>query len=84
MGVYRIRNTLNNRSYITAKIDIAARFNRHRKRLKRIMKTSKHCIQSMLEYEKDAFEFETLDRLAPLDTVDSNPTEDLKTLERFC
>jgi hypothetical protein len=34
IGVYRIRITLNNRSYIAASIDIKARFNRHRLSLK--------------------------------------------------
>ena len=34
MGVYRIRNTVNEKSYIASSRDIRARFNRHRMNLK--------------------------------------------------
>ncbi|MBT3832100.1 MAG: GIY-YIG nuclease family protein [Gammaproteobacteria bacterium] len=81
MGVYRIRNTLNNRSYIAASIDIKARFNRHRMSLKTNNESVKALHTEWLKYGEDAFEFEILDRLTPLEKPDYDPTEDLKTLE---
>jgi group I intron endonuclease len=81
MGVYRIRNKLNNRSYIAASPDIKARFNRHRMSLKMNNESIKALHTEWLEYGEEAFEFEVLDRLTPLDIPDYDPTEDLKTLE---
>lgn len=81
MGVYRIRNTLNNRSYIAASIDIKARFNRHRMSLKTNNESVKALYTEWLEYGEGAFVFEILDRLIPLEKPDYDPTEDLKTLE---
>jgi len=83
MGVYRIRNKQNEKSYIAASRDIKARFNRHRMCLKTNNDSNKALQAEWAEYGEDAFEFEVLDVLKPLDVPDYNPTDDLNTLEEL-
>jgi group I intron endonuclease len=81
MGVYRIRNTVNERSYIASSRDIRARFNRHRMNLKTKTESVKTLLAEWIEYGEGAFVFEVLDTLEPLDKPNYDPAEDLKTLE---
>lgn len=81
MGVYRIRNVQNDRSFVAASKDIKARFNRHRMSLKTNNDSNKALQADWLEYGEDAFEFEVLDVLKPLDVLDYDPTDDLIVLE---
>ena len=86
MGVYRIRNAVNNKSYIAASKDIRARFNRHRMSLKTRSERIKGLQADWIEHGEAVFEFETVfefeivDLLEPLDQPGYDPTEDLKTL----
>lgn len=81
MGVYRIRNTINNRSYVASSKDLQARFNRHRMDLKMGSESVKALLADWVEYGEEAFVFEVLDTLEPLDKPGYDPKEDLKTLE---
>ena len=80
MGVYRIRNAVNNKSYIAASKDIRARFNRHRMSLKTRSERIKGLQADWIELGETVFEFEIVDLLEPLDQPGYDPTEDLKTL----
>ena len=80
MGVYRIRNAVNNKSYIAASKDIRARFNRHRMSLKTRSERIKGLQADWIEHGETVFEFEIVDLLEPLDQPGYDPTEDLKTL----
>ncbi|MDA9285604.1 GIY-YIG nuclease family protein [Pseudomonadales bacterium] len=80
MGVYRIRNAVNNKSYIAASKDIRARFNRHRMSLKPRSERIKGLQADWIEHGETVFEFEIVDLLEPLDQPGYDPTEDLKTL----
>lgn len=80
MGVYRIRNAVNNKSYIAASKDIRARFNRHRMSLKTRSERIKGLQADWIEHGEAVFEFEVVDLLEPLDQPGYDPTEDLKTL----
>ena len=80
MGVYRIRNAMNNKSYIAASKDIRARFNRHRMSLKTRSERIKGLQADWIEHGETVFEFEIVDLLEPLDQPGYDPTEDLKTL----
>ena len=80
MGVYRIRNAVNNKSYIAASKDIRARFNRHRMSLKTRSERIKGLQADWIEHGEAVFEFEIVDLLEPLDQPGYDPTEDLKTL----
>jgi group I intron endonuclease len=85
MGVYRIRNMVNGRSYVAASNDIRARFNRHRMSLKTNNESVKALLADWNEFGENAFEFETLDSLEPLDRPGAgltyDPMDDLKVLE---
>jgi group I intron endonuclease len=80
MGVYRIRNTKNDKAYIGFSKDIRARINRHRMSLKTRSETIKNLQADWLEYGETTFEFEILDFLEPLDQLNYDPTEDLAML----
>jgi group I intron endonuclease len=80
MGVYRIRNAVNNKSYIAVSKDIRARFNRHRMSLKTRSERIKGLQADWIEHGEAVFEFEIVDLLEPLDQPGYDPTEDLKTL----
>ncbi|NQV65966.1 MAG: GIY-YIG nuclease family protein [SAR86 cluster bacterium] len=80
MGVYRIRNAVNNKSYIAVSKDIRARFNRHRMSLKTRNERIKGLQADWIEHGEAVFEFEIVDLLEPLDQPGYDPTEDLKTL----
>jgi group I intron endonuclease len=83
MGVYRIRNIQNDRSYVAASKDTKARLNRHRMGLKTKNDSNKALQADWLEHGADAFEFEVLDVLKPLDVADYDPTDDLQVLEEL-
>ena len=83
MGVYRIRNTVNGRSYVAASRDIQARFNRHKMSLKTGGEEVKPLLADWQEHGEDAFVFEVLDQLTPLDKPDWDPTDDLQALEEL-
>lgn len=80
MGVYRIHNAVNNKSYIAVSKDIRARFNRHRMSLKTRSERIKGLQADWIEHGEAVFEFEIVDLLEPLDQPGYDPTEDLKTL----
>ena len=81
MGVYRITNTVNGKSYIASSRDIRARFNRHRMELKTRAEPVKSLLADWLEYGEEVFEFEIVDALEPLEKQGYDPGEDLKVLE---
>ena len=83
MGVYRIRNIQNDRSYVAASKDIKARFNRHRMSLKTGNDSNKALQADWQQYGEDAFTFEVLDVLKPLDIAGYDPTDDLNVLEQL-
>ena len=81
MGVYCIRNLKNDRRLIAASRDIRSRFNRHRMELKtNVERLSKTLQADWLEHGAEAFEFEVLEELAPLDEPGYDPEDDLAEL----
>ena len=83
MGVYRIRNVKNDRSFVAASRDIKARLNRHRMSLKTNNDSNKALQADWLPYGEDAFIFAVLGVLKPLDRPDYNPSDDLNVLEEM-
>ena len=82
LGVYCIRNRHNNRLFVAASRDIKARFNRHRLELKtKAERLSAELQKDWLEHGADAFSFEILEELIPLDDPDYDPSDDLAELE---
>jgi hypothetical protein len=75
-----VRNIKNGRSLVGVSIDLPAILNRHRAQL-RFNTHSNRALQSdWNELGPDAFEFEILDTLTPIDRPDYDPTDDLEAL----
>jgi hypothetical protein len=80
MGVYRVRNIKTGRSLVGVSIDLPSILNRHRAQL-RLKAHSNRALQSDWDQlGPDAFAFEILDTLTPIDRPDYDPTEDLRAL----
>lgn len=82
MGVYRIHNTRNGKSLIGSSVNLDAIFNRHRMQLRIDSHRNKALSADWKEFGEEAFEFEVLETLDPLDQPEYTPAEDLKFLER--
>ena len=81
MGVFRVRNVPEGRSFVGASVDLPAILNRHLAQ----MRLGAHPVRELqLDWQRlgaEQFVFETLDTLAPSKDPASNPKEDLKALE---
>jgi len=80
MGVYRILNTANGKSYVASSRDITARLNRHRLCLKNNMEQVRALQDDWNRFGAEAFSFEVVDLLEPADKPGYNPDEDLAVL----
>lgn len=80
MGVYRITNRRSGRCLVASSRDLHARLNRHRMNLKFGTETLADLQRDYEEHGADAFEFEILDTLEPLEEG-ADPAEDLAVLE---
>lgn len=83
MGVYAIRNTVSGKLYVAASRDLRARINRHRMDLKTRSERVAGLQDDWNRLGAEAFEFEILDRLEPLDDPAYDPGEDLEVLEQL-
>jgi hypothetical protein len=81
MGIYRIHNMVNGKSLIASSTDLRARMNRQLAELKLKTHPNAALLNDWQTYGKDAFNFEILDRLEPLQDPRVDPGEDLKVLE---
>jgi hypothetical protein len=81
MGVYRIAHATNSRCLIGSSADVTAILNRHRAQL-RMGGHPNRALQAEWDADgPDAFTFEILDRLDPVDDPEYDPTADLLALE---
>jgi len=81
VGVYRVHNSVNGKSLIGASQDVRARLNRHLAELKLNTHPNAALLRDWQTYGKDAFRFEVLDTIQPLQDRNYDPREDLKVLE---
>lgn len=80
MGVYRIRNSQNDKVYIGFATDLEARFNRHKAELKFGNHRNKELQETWDSYGESAFEFEILDVLDQEEGTKASPDEELHVL----
>ncbi len=81
MGVYQIRNTVNDRVLVGGTLNLGAIFNRHEFQL-RIGKHPNFRLQKEWnEVGRDAFAFEILDVIAPREGLQHDYQEDIVLLE---
>jgi hypothetical protein len=80
MGVYRIRNIQNGKSYVGFSTDVQARINRQKSELKFGSHRNAELLGEWKSLGASAFEFEILDELAHDDNSKANPAEELRLL----
>ena len=80
MGVYRIKNSHNDRIFIGFAADLEARFNRHKAELRFGSHRNKELQQMWNALGEPAFEFEILDVLDHEEKTQADPAEELRTL----
>jgi group I intron endonuclease len=80
MGVYRIRNTRNNKSYVGSDRDLSARINRHKAELKFGSHRNRELQGEWNSFGESSFQFEVLDELDPKEDSQASPVEELRVL----
>jgi hypothetical protein len=80
MGVYRIRNTRNNKSYLGFDRDLAARINRHQAELKFGSHRNSELQEEWNSFGESSFQFEVLDELDHKEDSQASPIEELRVL----
>jgi group I intron endonuclease len=80
MGVYRIRNTLNGKSYVGFSTDLPARLSRHKAELKFGSHRNTELLSDWKLFGESCFEFEVLDELEYEENSKANPAEELGIL----
>ena len=83
MGVYRVRNTKSGRAIVAASRDLPSALNRQRAQLRMNGHPDKALQKEWGTSGVDAFVFEVLDTLEPIDQPGYDPTDDLDALERM-
>ena len=80
MGVYRIRNSQNDKIFIGFATDLPARFNRHKAELKFGSHRNSELQETWNSFGESAFEFEILDVLDHEENTQASPKEELQVL----
>jgi len=83
MGIFRVRNTANDRALVACSLDLPASLNRERAQLRFGAHRNAAMQQDWNALGADAFAFEVLDTLTPVDRPDWDPTDDLRALEEL-
>ena len=83
MGVYRIRNTQNGKSYVGYSIDLQARINRQKAELKFGSHRNSELLDEWKSFEESSFEFEVLDELELDENSKADPVEELRILSEM-
>jgi hypothetical protein len=82
-GIYRIRDTVTGKSLIGSTPDIPGMLNRQRFQLQNGSHADKELQSDWNEHGSEAFTFETLDLLKPVDEPGYDPAEDLRVLKKM-
>jgi hypothetical protein len=83
MGVYRIRNTRNDKLYIGCGTDLAAKINRHKAELKFGSHRNRELQEEWNLFGKSSFQFEVLDELDHKEDSQASPIEELHVLKEM-
>jgi hypothetical protein len=79
-GVYRVHNTVKNRTLVGSSTNLPGILNRHRFQLENGSHMDHDLQRDWNESGPEAFKFEVLDVLSPKKELDYDPTEDLAVL----
>jgi hypothetical protein len=83
MGVYRVFNSANGKSFVGSAGDVLAKLNSQRAQLEFGSHMNRELQAEWKLFGPDSFRFEVLEELEPLDTPGYEPTKDLQVLERI-
>ncbi len=81
VGVFRIRNKVDEKSFVASSVDLPSALNRHRSQLNGGVHANRALQADWDRLGADAFEFESLDVLSPREQPEWNPSDDLRELE---
>jgi len=81
MGVFQIRNTVNEKVFVDSSLNIPGKINRLIFQLDLRQHPSKSFQADWNQFGKDAFEFETLEDVQPRPDANYNYAADIETLE---
>ena len=81
MGVFQIRNNITGKSFVGSSANLPGKFNSHKMQLETGNHMSKDLQNDWDEQGEDAFTFEVLEYLEPLDDPSRDYSDDLKFLE---
>jgi hypothetical protein len=84
MGVYRIRDTRNDKYYVGFSTDLPAIINRHKAELKFRSHRNSELQESWNSFGESCFQFEVLDELSHEEDSQKNPMEELEVLAEMC
>jgi hypothetical protein len=83
MGIFRVRNLVNDRSFVGSTSNLPAMLNRQRAQLSMGVHANRALQKDWDELGSEAFEFGVLDELIPRDQPTYDPTADLQALEEL-
>ena len=83
MGIFRVRNSVRDLSFIGSASDLPAMLNRQRAQLSMGAHANRALQQDWNDLGSEAFVFEVLDELTPLDQPGYDPADDLQALEEL-
>jgi hypothetical protein len=83
MGIFRIRNLTNNRTFIDSSTDIPAKWNRHRTELKFGSHKNRALQADWNEHGQENFQFEVLSELKSNEHETVNCPEELRLLKQM-
>ena len=83
MGIFRVRNLVNGRSFVGSTANLPAMLNRQRAQLSMGRHPNRALQKDWDELGPDAFEFDVVDELIPRDQPNYDPTADLQALEEL-
>lgn len=83
MGVFQIRNLINDRVFVGATLNLDAIFNRHSFQLRMGKHRNKSLQDDWNHHGSQSFVFEVLDELTPKDGKDHDYREDIALLEKI-
>ncbi|HSB08148.1 MAG TPA: GIY-YIG nuclease family protein [Blastocatellia bacterium] len=83
MGVYRVRNIMNEKALVGSSVDLTAVLNRHRAQLGMGLHPNRALQKDWNELGSEAFAFEILDTLTATDESGYDPSDDLRALEEL-
>jgi hypothetical protein len=83
MGVYRIRNTRNDKSYIGCGTDLPAKINRHKAELKFGSHRNRELQEEWNLFGGSSLQFEVLDELDYEQDSQASPSEELQVLKEM-